>query len=300
MFKREIQTIYTENINYQKMKWRFLAASENEAILELLKMIRSSDTGVKLITRAKSVAAEQGMTLTDVIIPSGGSLTDTTLIRKFNPSTPEHVAYESRTKVFLNRDLSVLDATLDLAHELAHFAFRSPFNPYVGHFDMKNFVTSTIEGRGGEVDAYLIECRVYDEVFRSRLGKKNNCELVKEKNKYSRKMAINEFYKVGSFHGEFSKVLKELEINEKEFSFVTPKQVVFISSAYSLPYPLAAVKEYYTIMGKACENDRKRMAYARQTLGRAPASKKRSPSSLRAVEKLEMSYLKRCSHISSK
>ena len=45
---------------------------------------------------------------------------------------------------------------------------------------------------------------------------------------------------------------------------VTP--ILFLR-LYAVPYPLAALREYETIMSKVCENDYKRLAYMRESIG---------------------------------
>ncbi|EQC50378.1 hypothetical protein M899_2555 [Bacteriovorax sp. BSW11_IV] len=291
-----VKTIHTEKVNEQKMRWRFLGGTEEDALREIFNILQKSDTASRLLVRAQSVAAMQGMTLNDVIIPGDGSLTDTTLIRKFNPKNPSMVAYESRSKVFLNRDLSVMDAVLDLAHELTHFSFRSPFNPYVGEFDVESFVASTIEGKGGEVDAYLIECRVYDEIFKKDYGAKENCESIRGTDKkFSKELTTREFYKVGPFDRDLEKELNQNGGKSAALKNLTDRQAVFISSAYGVPYPLAAVREYVSIMGRACENDKKRLAYASAAIDRSPAS-----TSENIYSALSKGYQKRCSQVDHK
>ena len=46
----------------------------------------------------------------------------------------------------------------------------------------------------------------------------------------------------------------------------------FISSAYGLPYPLAAVHEYEAIMERVCQNDNRRLAIMRRNASRSPSS----------------------------
>ncbi len=103
------------------------------------------------------------------------SLTDTTLVRKFSPHSPEHVIYESRSVVYISRHLAWDDALLDLAHELTHYVYRESFNPYAESFNAKDFIKGTIEGKGGEVQAFLTECRVLKELFSSRVQSRSHC-----------------------------------------------------------------------------------------------------------------------------
>ncbi|MBT5093018.1 MAG: hypothetical protein HOM21_02170, partial [Halobacteriovoraceae bacterium] len=141
-FKAKKRIIHRE-INYTlKQNWLKLANTERGAVQALITLLEKSKTGKVLLRRAEKKAMKGGQQLLDVLLAGEGSLTDTTLIRKFYPSQPDNVIYESRSKVFINRRLNVKDALLDMAHELTHFSYRMPFNPYQGPFDLKRFVTS--------------------------------------------------------------------------------------------------------------------------------------------------------------
>ena len=65
-----------------------------------------------------------------------------------------------RSEIRLNRELSMADALLDLAHELTHFVQREIFNPYSLQFSALQFLEESIEGQGGEAQAYISECKV--------------------------------------------------------------------------------------------------------------------------------------------
>ena len=88
----------------------------------------------------------------------------------------------------------------------------------------------------------------------------------------SKKLGIEQFYRVGEFYNSFEEELKHFKVNSPEFPFLSEKSAHFISSAYGLPYPIAALKEFVVIMGKACENDKKRLDIIEQNIVRAPAS----------------------------
>ena len=118
-------------------RWTKLNRDEAEAIKMLVELLRNSPTGEKVLLKAQEKAHEQDETLWDILKVGDGSLTDTTLVRRFSPSRPDQMVYESRSKVFINRRLSVKDALLDMAHELTHFSFRKPFNPYQDSFSAK-------------------------------------------------------------------------------------------------------------------------------------------------------------------
>lgn len=268
-------------------QWIKLHRDESESIKMLVELLKQSKTGEKILLKAQEKAAEQDETLWDIIKVGEGSLTDTTLVRRFAPSRPDQMVYESRSKVFINKRLVIKDALLDLAHELTHFAFRKPFNPYRDNFSAKQFVKSTIEGRGGEVDAFLVECKVLEELFPTDGKRNSHCDRVKEGNKkLSKQKGVFEFYRLGEHYREFQAKATELGVKESEIEEASKEEAIFISSAYGMPYPLAALHEYQIIMGKACENDAKRIVLLRaQDQIRAPAS---------ALSSLEKSYFSRC------
>lgn len=282
-------------VSYEK-KWIKLDFTASESIRKLLYMLLETKMGKKIVHQAQKKAAERGLTLLDVIQEGEGSLTDTTLIRKFSPNRPENVVYEARSVVYLNRELSVADGLLDLAHELTHFAYKAPFNPYQSQFNAIDFVNSTVDGRGGEVDAFLVECRVYFELQRKMPSTKNQCEKIFDPKRQSpsRQLTLKEFFKLGSFHQEFVGLLKNYHQGGPPFVELSQEEGSLISSAYGLPYPLAALKEYELILNKVCENDRKRLVLLKQRV--LSAGVKRSPASEipGQYEKIQNIFQQRC------
>ncbi len=296
MFKRVVHTIEsTPKLNFNK-NWTKISKSEEESLKELVKFLSTSKTGKRLLLKAQKKAASYGETISDIIKPGNGSLTDTTLIRKFSPSRPDQVVLESRSVVYLNRHLNVLNATLDLAHELTHYAFRKPFNPYKLNFSLPKFVESTVEGTGGEVDAYLIECKVLQELFPKDIHSQTNCSKVvdPETGKLSRSLGKKEFYKMGAYYKEFRDKMSKYQGDLEDAS---NENALFISSAYGLPYPMAAVQEYESIMSRVCENDKKRLALMKDRISRMPASESdlEQNDQHRLYARMSNSFKNRCS-----
>jgi hypothetical protein len=291
MFERKIHTIESRPVYRYDQNWTEIDSSEEAALAELLSILSRSKTGRKLLTLARRKAAKSKRTLEELILAGEGSLTDTTLVRKFSPSHPDEVIYESRSKVYINRNLSVKNAVLDMAHELTHFSLREAFNPYKHAFGLKDFITSTVEGTGGEVEAYLVECRVLLELFKDRRGDSNCDQVINEKTgKVDKSLGIERFYQLGRYHSAFHNSLRKHDLQLKDFNSAGTDKANFISSAYGLPYPLAAVHEYESIMQRVCANDERRLAIMRQNQARAPAS---SPSS--SFRYLASSHKERCS-----
>lgn len=271
-------------------RWVELYQSDDLNIRSLLDTLQKSPIGKKLIMKAKSKANEFGETLLDLIRPGSGSLTDTTLIRRFSVDNADKITYETKSKVYINKNLSRYDAILDLAHELTHFVYRTNFNPYQLNFTLDQFIQNTIEGGGGEVEAFLTECRVLNELFPSRLNTHPNCYQIIDTStgKLSFQKAVEKFYQVGAYYELFKNKLQKHKI-EDLFPQVSKNKASFVSSAYGMPYPMAAYQEYSSVLKKVCDNDKKRLVYLmKESAGRSPAS---------IVKKVENDYFSRCSDL---
>lgn len=276
--------------------WSKITKNPEDNVRYLIDFLKKSETGKQLLKAASLKAADAGETLFDVLKAGDGSLTDTTLVRKFSKLNPSEIVYETKSKVFINRDLNVIDAVLDMAHELTHFTFRSPFNPYTYKMSAKDFIVSTIEGSGGEVDAFLMECRVIAELFPRQMHGRSTCRKVQEPGTqyFSKILAISEFYKVGSYWSDYEIELNRFGIKREETE-ASKESVSFISSAYGVPYPLAAVREYMNVMTKVCENDKKRFAFMQAGIDRSPASTEKLENKIPLIsEELRKNHNDRC------
>jgi len=283
----EEKTIHVEG-QLSQSSWMDFTSSSELNLKKLFELLGRSSTGEKLMKEAQYKAGRLGFTLADVVKVGESSLTDTTLVRKFSPSSPEHVIYESRSVVYINRHLGWNDALLDLAHELTHFVYRGSFNPYSESFNAKDFIKGTIEGEGGEAQAFLNECRVLKELFSNKVQSRSHClKIENERGEYSFSKAVGLFYDVGDYYPSFRKQLEGRSI-ASSFLDLKPEKINFISSAYGVPYPIAALMEYDLVLNKVCENDKKRLAYMQQGPRRGPAS------ASTGHEKFQESYSSRC------
>ncbi len=268
--------------------WMEYTSSEELNLKKLFDLLERSPSGQKLLKEAAYKASRSGQTLQDVIKVGETSLTDTTLVRKFSPNSPEHVIYDSRSVVYINRHLAWDDALLDLAHELTHFIYRESFNPYAENFNPTDFIKGTIEGSGGEVQAFLTECRVLKELFSRNVQSRSHCQKIEDPSgQLSYGQAVDLFYHVGNYFDTFHKTLKGREI-AGSFEKLKSEKINFISSAYGVPYPVAALMEYDLVVNKVCENDKKRLAYMQQGPKRGPASETSDKN------KFQASYTARC------
>lgn len=270
---RKAKTLFVDETYDFRASWLKIAKTDKERIEKLLEIVSKVPTGEKIVLKARLKAAEQGALLEDLITLGEGSLTDTTLLRRYLPSQVHKVSYEARSQVLINRSHNLQNAILDLSHELTHFSFRSAFNPYVVNFKLKDFIKSTIEGQGGEVDAYLVECKVFKETFSEEAWRSSNChELTDAQGKLSRQRIVERFYQVGNQYKTLKKELEAQRLTLDDFPFVNDQEASYVSSAYGVPYPLAALREYTSIMEKSCLNDYKRMVLMRESNSRRPAS----------------------------
>lgn len=262
-----------DDLNFNE-PWYKKTKSDEENFKRLVEALKKVPSGKKVIEKATEKAAQKGFTLYDVIAIGDGSLTDTTLIRRFSASDPTQVMYETKSKVYLNRHLKTLDALLDFAHELTHFTYREAFNPYANHFALKDFIKGTVEGRGGEVDAYMVECKVLFELLPGSGPERSNCQKVFDKKLgvISKEMGVQEFYKIGNHYNNFKKEIGKFALSESDLPQASESEAFFISSAWGLPYPVAAVKEYTNIMDRVCKNDQNRLSLMESKLTRSPAS----------------------------
>lgn len=286
VFGVEEKTIHVEG-HFGTKSWMEFTNSTELNLKKLVDILSHSQTGKNLVSKAQERAGQMGMTLYDVIKVGDSSLTDTTLVRKFSPTSPEHVVYESKSVVYLNRSLTWDDAILDLAHELTHFVYREAFNPYADSFNARDFIKSTIEGQGGEVQAFLVECRVLKELFSKHVQSRSHCQKIEDQNsQLSYAKAVQLFYHVGDYFDSFHKQLASRKISSS-FKDLKGEKINFISSAYGVPYPLAALMEYDLVLNKVCENDKKRLAYMQQ-------GPKRGPASVTDQNKFVTTYATRC------
>lgn len=269
----EEKLLHVDGKNVSSAKaWMDFTTSEEHNINKLLELLARSQTGSDLIEKARLKAQNSGKRLIDVIKAGEGSLTDTTLVRKFSPESPDKVDYETRSLVYINRTHTWDDALLDLAHELTHFVYRDGFNPYAENFNVKDFIKSTIEGKGGEAQAFIMECKVFGELFKSDSGQgRTKCNSIRDDyGQISMVKAVELFYHIGPYYETFHKQLSSRKV-ATEFGHLKPSKINFVSSAYGLPYPVAALMEFDLVMSKVCENDRKRLSYY-QSSQRGPAS----------------------------
>ena len=103
-------------------------------------------------------------------------------------------------------------------------------------------------------------------------------------------MGIRNFYRIGEAFDTIFGLDEGDGFDVDDFPYASNETPLFISSAYGLPYPIAAIKEYLLIMKKVCRNDQKRIAYFLKN--RTPASSQKE-----VFNSLNISFRKRCHKI---
>lgn len=298
-YKKAARVLFVEHNIHNKSSWTDIGATHEDSVKELIRILARSKTGKKILIRAKKKAASSGRTLLDIIKPGDGSLCDTTLIRRFSPERPDKIAYETKSMVYIDRTLPVIHAVLDIAHELTHYIYRTSFNPYLSGFNLKDFIVSTVEGRGGEVDAYMVECKVLYEIFPNEERDKSNCSrLLDDNGKLSRARGVEQFYRIGGYFKLLSSELRKYNLSYNDFPAMSGYSTSFISSAYGVPYPMAALKEFQSITEKVCGNDFKRLSLMKSGVSK-PGTRSRSIASESGndgdlYKKMKKAYQKRC------
>ncbi|MCB9062767.1 MAG: hypothetical protein H6622_14695 [Halobacteriovoraceae bacterium] len=273
-------------------KWIQIAKSEQQAIHLLIEHLEKSKTGKFVIEAARKKAQEVDQDIESLIVAGEGSFLDSTLVRKFSPHTPGKIDYISKSKINLNRNLNVKNALLDLIHELTHFGFREVFNPYKDEFEVVSFIKSTIEGKGGEVEAYLVECQVGKElIYGDSIGQSGCYDIYsQEVGKFSKVKAKQIFYQIGMYFDEFKDLIKQLGGEFNQFKYVSREEGGPVSSVHAVPYPIAAIKEYVEIQKRVCQNDSKRVSLLKASLLRGPPQ-----SNSKQYSEFFQNFRKRCS-----
>ncbi|MBF0359987.1 MAG: hypothetical protein HQK49_03210 [Oligoflexia bacterium] len=264
-------------MDYSKIAWTKISKKESDNYKYLFALLKRSETGsllLSLLMEREGLSLEE-LLESQMISTADSSHTNMTLKRIFDHLGNANYQYSS--KILVDRNLNLIDASLDLAHELTHYLYRVKINPYHSDFftkdGLKKFIISNIEGPGGEINAYLVECRVLQELNIklsisniSNRGEResNNCKFFSSSDdSVARVELLKEFYKLGSDYNRFVseiKSFKSLMLSEEDFPFISNKLGnIFISSLYDSNYPMALLTEYQEILKKVCMQDRGRI-----------------------------------------
>lgn len=248
--------------------WNASVGSDPNALTKIFYIVQSSKTGRALIESAASRDPE----FKKKIHIGKFSVTESTLQRSFDLRSGDE-SIELNQEIFLSKNLKLSDAVLDLAHELTHFSFRNPMNPYEGVFEINRFIRHGIEGKGGELNAFMSECQVNDELQAKdkNFPKHHLCERYRlGHQRFDAEAAGKDFYRVGVRAHE---LISKLEIKE-----LNTKAPIFRSAQTGTSYPEALAAEFNETQRLACNNNAKRLrliqshAAGNDKANRVPAS----------------------------
>ena len=246
------------------------------AVLEVLKR---SSTGRGLIDSARTlwkVDSDRG--LLEFLRWGRASRTDAVLIRHFNPATGSEER-EREVSISLRSFQRIDEAVLDLAHELSHAVSKPIWDPYDPKLTAGDYIFSSLEGPGGEVDAVVTECRVALELsaLADAIDSSRCRPYLSASGGVDRESVRADFYRVGNWR---KKLVARLGEEARRFPLLSPKPAKLFSSTGHAPYPVSLLEEFEQINSAACENSRIRL---RSFAARAPAGGSSGAGSERSV-----------------
>lgn len=240
------------------------AAEERVQLYELLRVLKQTKFGDRLL----KAAFQRYPKFYNRISIGDRSFTESTYSRTYSLKDGSE-ELEIENHLTINRGLSRIDAVFDIAHELVHFLFRKPSNPYRMEFSMPEFVRHGIEGTGGELQAFEAECRVAWELERKvKIDSHRLCTRYKVTTPgkrfiaFDRAKAGRDFYSVGNYYI----TLQGLQIELPQLNNDKP---TFISSLEESPYPYALIQEFVNVRKMACENNARKAELIQQQAARA-------------------------------
>ena len=181
------------------------------------------------------------------------SYTESTYVRTYSLEDASDF-FEVQNEIGLNRTLSRKELLYDFVHELTHFLYRRPQNPYSPDFSLLTFIRNGVEERGGELDAFQMECLVAWQLEKAiKMPKHRLCQRYKQSKisgskRFARERARGDYYAVGRFYSQLKGLVRA-------FPELTKSEVVFRSSLGKVPYPLALIQEYGIVRQRACQNN---------------------------------------------
>lgn len=264
--------------------WNPTGPNRSQVLGQLFSLVEQSLEGKKLLEKARLLVKKQNKSLEAVIFIDHVSYTSNAIKRKFLHHHGElAVHYESERKVYLGRNLTWREITLDFVHELTHFVFRQEHNPYEVTLSKAHYVHSFIAGPGGEAQAFLQECLVAQEL--PGLTPHQECPSRTTTREKALKEIIKKFYRIGEHFAEvdaFQEILPQ----------ISREKAVFLSATQGLPYPVMALQDYEKTQGAICQNNEKILAHFQAV--RAPASEGFSQKILKKLRKKQHNH---CTHL---
>lgn len=245
---------------------------------EAMELLARTQTGKRILTRAMAFWNETSQSgILKHLAYGPVSRTDAVLTRHYNPESGEEVR-ERFVTVILKKDQSLIDAAMDLGHELVHATTPPSWDPYDPSLTAGKYMFAALEANGGEVDAVFAECEIAADFKRDLDIRTSRCDryltLAAPDNRLTvdRAKIQGDFYRVGKWE---SYVRTRLGKEKSTFPLLSRKDPELYSATGGAPYPVSLMREYEELNRVACENVRKRGDVAR-----SPASVNSTPSPL--------------------
>lgn len=153
----------------------------------------------------------------------------------------------------LKSSMPFLELLYDFVHELVHFTYQVPQNPYNFSRSMEDFIHNGISGKGGELEAFKMECLISWELeTKEEIPTHRLCARYRKgKNTFLAALAEKDFYASGSYY-------EELSLFKEKLPFLSPVSIRFRSSLNTIPYPIFFMREHISLRRQACTNNRKK------------------------------------------
>ncbi len=220
-----------------------------------LKLLESVPSGKKLIDQMKYKTNRQlssGVAFSSFFQWGQTSRTNAVLTRFYNPETGKEYR-ERQLSIYIKKKQSLVDLVLDLAHELTHATERPEWDPYDPELTLGKYIGSSIEGKGGEVDAVVMECKVASELRSQYAVLIPRCDRYRF---HARKTITQDFYRVGIWKESLVKILGA---EAGRFPVLSSLAPALVSSTGDAPYPVALMAEFQEITQIACKNSKDRL-----------------------------------------
>ncbi|MBC7690501.1 MAG: hypothetical protein H7222_01920 [Methylotenera sp.] len=265
-------------------------AEEDAGLMGSLKALRKVPSGQVLLARAEKAWKISGdEAILGFLKNDSVSRTDAVLTRHYDPVTGKE-SRERQVTVYIRKEQSFEDRTLDLAHELTHATAAPSWDPYDPNLTAGKYVWAALEAPGGEIEAVVMECQVGLQLSRilpfqvPRCHRYLGAHSVLDANKVRQ-----DFYRVGRWKSE---VTEKLQAEHVLFPLLSSEKPELYSSTGRAPYPLALIREFTELNQIACENARRRVSSQAQS-GRSPAST--APTSGASPDPVAALLARRCS-----
>ncbi len=205
------------------------------------------------------------------------SRTDAVLTRTLDPKTGKE-GRKREVSVYIRQGQTLVETTLDIAHELVHATAPPAWDPYDPDLTLGRYILAAIEGEGGEVEAVAQECEVASQVFPADAVTRERCgryvggqgrvpaSLVGSglgSRSGIRDSIRKDFYRSGRW---FADLQKNLGMEKGIFPLLSADSPVLYSSTGNAPYPAALMREYRELNLTACKNTLKRLDTETQTM----------------------------------